>query len=196
MSVRETLYCAPESQKSLELLAHRLNRVVDVAVSTDGLAKLANPHIILFENVVPHKLGGGLIVVERHCVDDGLLKGIRVLLSDNRRVRDQTAHIFTDIVDRFVAMVDEVLLSDGRNDPAANGVPLRGKALPFAFFNEVAGGQNLSSYDESAEDSFVAFGSTGFDRQSDGHRRAPAFRVGKSERYVGSGLFTFSLIFS
>ena len=43
------------------------------------------------------------VVVERHGIDDRLLQRIRILLTDDRDMRHQLAHIFADVVDRLVA---------------------------------------------------------------------------------------------
>src|SRR5207253_3872114 len=116
-----------------------------------------------------------------------------VLLADHRCVGNQPAHVFPDIVDRLVAMIDEVLLPDRRDDPVANHVPFRGKPLAIALFDEITGGQDLSRYDEAAKNGFIALGLTRLDRHSDRHRGTLGLGVGESKRDVGSCLLALAL---
>jgi hypothetical protein len=135
-------------------------------------------------------------MIKRHRVDDGLLQRVRILLSHDRGMGNQLAHVFTDVVDRLVAMVDEIILSDRRYDSIAGVVPFGWKALAVTHFDEVIRRQDFSRHHEATQDGFVGLRPTGFDRHADRHRGTLALGIGESEAYVGPGLLPLALVFS
>src|SRR5215469_11353652 len=194
MRVREFREDVPKRLEGLELLAHLSDRVVDVAIGPDRLAQLAHPHVVLFENVVADELGGGLIMVERHRIDDRLLQRIGVLLTYERGVRYQVAHVLAHKIDCLVAMVDEVVRPDHRHNALAYVVPFGGEAAFLSGLDEILCRKYLAHGDESGEHRLVALGLARLDRHADGDRRALAICIGETERDIGACLLAPALI--
>ncbi len=177
----------------VEALAHLADRLVDGAVGLDQFAQLPDPHVVLLEDVVAHELIGGLVVVERHRVDDRLLQRVGVLLAGGA-VRQQVPHIFAHVVESAIAIVDEIRLADRLDHPRARIIPFGRKAAFRSRLDEILGGEDAADRDEAGEHGLVALGLAGFDRHADGDRRTLAVGVLEAERDIGAGLIAPPLV--
>jgi hypothetical protein len=177
----------------VETFAHLADRLVDVAIGLDRLAQLADSHIVLLEDVIAHELRRRLVVVQCHGIDDRLLQRVRVLLAGGG-VRHQMAHVFADVVDCPVTVVDEIPLADGLHDACTDIVPFGREPPLLADLDEVLRREDLADRDKAAEHRLVAVRSSGLDRHADGDRRALALRVGEAERDVGACLLAPPLV--
>ena len=127
LALERVLECredGPQRLQRVELLAHLLYGRVDVAVGLDRLAQLADPDRILLQDEPSHEFGRRLVLVQGHRVHDRLLQGGRVLLAI-RQVREQVTHVFPYVVAGPVAMIDEIVRPERRDEPRAHVVPLR-----------------------------------------------------------------------
>src|SRR5664279_2062060 len=109
-------------------------------------------------------------------------------------MRNELAHVLADIVDRLVAMIDEILPPDHRNDSIAGVVPFGRKPLAVAQFDEIIRGEDPSRHHEAAEDGFVGFRTPGLDRHADRNRRPLALLIDEAEADVGPGLLALALV--
>lgn len=181
--------------QGVEPLTHLPDRLADVAVGLDRLAQLLDADPAVFEDVIPDELGGGLVMVERHRVHDGLLQRAGVLLAIGR-MRHQTAHVFAHVVAGPVSMIDEVLLPDRSDDTGAHVFPLRRELLRAMTLDEVLGGEDRADGDEKREHRLLAVGLPSFESHADRDRRPLLLGILESERDVGACVVASALVFA
>jgi hypothetical protein len=177
----------------LELRPHLLDDGVDVAVGQDRFAQVADADRIPFQDQLADEFGRRLVMAERHRVHDSLQERRGVLLAIGQ-MRQQMPHVFSHVVARPVALVDEVVGSDRRDDPRAHLVPLRRIASALPRLDEILGRQDAADHDEAAKHGLVGFRLARLQREPDADRRPRAFGIDKAQRDIGARLVTPALI--